>query len=116
MGNVETTMPTLHSRLVSIIIPSFNSRKWVCDAIDCSLNQTYQNCEVIVIDDGSTDNTKELLQQKYGNRIKYIYQEKTGVSLAQETQASKMLREITCNFWMLMTKSYRLKSRSKSKY
>jgi len=69
--------------LVTAIIATYNRRHYVCDAIDSILNQTYPNVEIIVIDDGSTDNTQDLLQQKYGQRIRYIYQENQGRSEAR---------------------------------
>jgi glycosyltransferase involved in cell wall biosynthesis len=71
------------SPLVSIIVPTYNDRDVVCDAIDCSLNQTYGNIEIIVIDDGSTDGTEQLLQEKYGSRIKCIHQKNGGLSSAR---------------------------------
>jgi glycosyltransferase involved in cell wall biosynthesis len=71
------------SLLVSIIIPTYNDRSVVCDAIDCSLEQEYDNCEIIVVDDGSTDGTERLLKGKYGSRIKYIHQENKGLSSAR---------------------------------
>jgi len=73
------------SPLISTIIPTYNDSKVVCDAIDCSLNQTYDNLEIIVVDDGSSDGTGGLLKEKYGNRIKYIYQENKGLSSARNT-------------------------------
>jgi len=73
------------NKLVSIIIPSYNSRQWVCDAIDCSLQQTYPHCEVIVVDDGSTDGTAELLSTNYGDKIRYVYQENRGLSGSRNT-------------------------------
>ncbi len=71
------------SPLISIIIPTYNDADVVCDAIDCSLNQTYPNIEVIVVDDGSRDGTEELLQEKYGDKINYIRQENKGLSSAR---------------------------------
>ena len=73
------------SPLVSIIIPTYNDGKVVCDAVDCSLEQEYSNCEIIVVDDGSTDGTEQLLKNKYGKRIKYVYQENKGLSSARNT-------------------------------
>ena len=47
----------MKSKLVSIIIPTYNSSKFISETIHSILNQTYQNFEIIVIDDCSTDNT-----------------------------------------------------------
>jgi len=69
---------------VSIIIPTYNRASLVMKAIDSVLAQTYKDYELIVVDDGSTDNTKELLQH-YGDDIKYIYQHNGGVNKARNT-------------------------------
>jgi len=71
--------------LVSIIIPSYNGKHWICDAIDSALQQSYLHCEVIVVDDGSNDGTRDLLLSKYGNLIRYIYQNNKGLSGARNT-------------------------------
>ncbi|WGV25758.1 glycosyltransferase family 2 protein [Halotia branconii] len=55
-------------KLVSVIIPCFNAEKWVAEAIDSCLKQTYSDIEIIVIDDGSTDNSLEIIKS-YGNQI-----------------------------------------------
>lgn len=69
--------------LVSIVIPTYNRKRFVCEAIDSCLAQTYQNCEVIVIDDGSVDGTGDHLQKKYGDRIRFIRQENQGPAIAR---------------------------------
>jgi glycosyltransferase involved in cell wall biosynthesis len=71
--------------LVSIIIPSYNSILWISDAINSALQQSYLHCEVIVVDDGSNDGTRDLLLSQYGNRIRYIYQNNKGLSGARNT-------------------------------
>ena len=68
---------------VSIIIPTFNRRHFVGDAIDSCLAQTWQNCEVIVVDDGSTDDTASFLRQQYGAQIQYIHQANQGPGIAR---------------------------------
>ncbi|MDQ7786450.1 MAG: glycosyltransferase [Thermodesulfovibrionales bacterium] len=73
------------SPLISIIIPTYNNFPVVCDAIDCSLNQTYENREIIVIDDGSTDHTGQLLERKYKDRIIYVHQDNKGPGSARNT-------------------------------
>jgi glycosyltransferase involved in cell wall biosynthesis len=67
---------------VSVIIPTFNCDRYITQAIDSVLNQTYPDYEIIVIDDGSTDNTRQVLQP-YLEQIRYIYQENQGVSVAR---------------------------------
>jgi glycosyltransferase involved in cell wall biosynthesis len=72
------------STLVSIIVPTYNRAHEVQRAIDSALAQTYQPCEVIVVDDGSTDETPNLLAQ-YGVQLKAVRQNNQGRSVARNT-------------------------------
>lgn len=67
---------------VSIVIPCYNQGKFLSDAIDSCLDSIYKNIEIIVVNDGSTDNTKKVALS-YGNKIKYIEQENKGLSAAR---------------------------------
>ena len=67
--------------LISVILPTYNARDYVCEAIDTILKQTYQNIEIIVVD-SSTDDTRALVNQ-YRDRVRYFYQEPKGVSAAR---------------------------------
>ncbi len=70
--------------LVSIIIPTYNCEKYIEEAVKSCINQTYKNIEILVIDDGSTDNTKEVLKEYIdSNKIKYIYQKNSERSTAR---------------------------------
>ena len=69
---------------VSIIIPAYNQEQFVTQAVDSALAQTYPNVEVIVIDDGSTDGTRDVLAN-YGKKIKYIHQQNKGLAGARNT-------------------------------
>jgi len=69
--------------LVSIIIPTYNSRQWLGEAVDSALGQTYPECEVLVVDDGSTDGTGEWLARRYGERIHYLWKENSGLASAR---------------------------------
>jgi glycosyltransferase involved in cell wall biosynthesis len=68
--------------LTSVIIPTHNRTKYICDAIGSVLNQTCKDYEIIIVDDGSTDGTKDLLAEYY-EKITYIYQDHKGVSAAR---------------------------------
>ncbi|MFH0888081.1 MAG: glycosyltransferase [Planctomycetota bacterium] len=64
--------------LVSIITPTYNHEKYITECIRSAISQTYQNWEMIIIDDGSTDRTQTFIKLFSDNRIKYIYQEHLG--------------------------------------
>lgn len=68
----------------SFVIPCYNFGKYLAEAINSALNQTYKNIEVIVVDDGSVDNTKEVAS-RFGDQITYIYQCNGGLSSARNT-------------------------------
>ena len=61
--------------LVSVIIPAYNHEKFVGEAVESVLNQSFKNIELIVIDDGSIDRTGEVVQSYNDHRLTYIYQE-----------------------------------------
>lgn len=66
---------------VSIVIPVYNGEDYIREAINSALAQTYKNCEVIVVNDGSTDDT-ETIVKSYGDKIRYFSKENGGVSSA----------------------------------
>ncbi len=72
------------NELVSVVIPTYNYAHFLCGAVDSALAQTYKNIEVIVVDDGSADNTSDVVK-KYDGKIKYIFQKNRGLSSARNT-------------------------------
>ena len=82
--------PVEQDPLVSIIIPNYNHAQYVGDAIWSVLTQEYRNFEIIVVDDGSTDNSREVITQ-FGDKVQYIHQKNAGLSAARNTgiKASK---------------------------
>lgn len=68
--------------IVSVIIPTYNRGWAIRDAVDSVLNQDFSDYELIIIDDGSTDNTMQILD-RYGDKIVVLYQENKGVSAAR---------------------------------
>ena len=73
---------TIETAWVSVVIPVYNGEAFVAEAIESALDQTYDNVEVIVVNDGSTDQTSSILEA-YGNRLKVISTENGGLSVAR---------------------------------
>jgi len=73
--------------IFSVIIPSYNSDKTIERALKSVINQTFKDFEIIIVDDGSVDDTKEVIKKFFQNnkdiKYKYIYQENTGPSAAR---------------------------------
>ncbi len=74
----------MNQELVSAVIPTFNYGRYVTEAVDSALAQTHRNLEIIVVDDGSTDDTRERLAG-YRDRIIYVFQKNQGLSAARNT-------------------------------
>ena len=76
--------------LVSVIIPTYNRADCITKAIDSVLAQTYKNYEIIIVDDGSTDDTKQVLQAYIERRdIDYMYKENAGCATARNAGIHK---------------------------
>ena len=73
--------------LLSIIIPAFNIEQYISRCLDSIINQSYKNIEIIVVNDGSTDNTGDIIDSyvKKDNRVKVIHKKNEGVSIARNT-------------------------------
>lgn len=70
--------------MVSVIIPTYNSEEYLRESIESIFNQTFKDYEIILVDDGSTDNTREIVKQFYPS-VKYIYQDQGGAARARNT-------------------------------
>lgn len=70
--------------MISVVIPLYNKAHTIVNTLNTVLNQTYQNFEVVIINDGSTDNGVEIIKQNFNDsRIKIINQKNAGVSVAR---------------------------------
>ena len=69
---------------ISVVVPTYNCGKYICETIESILNQTYEFFEIIVVDDGSTDDTRKVLKPYIeGEKLRYFYQENKGPSAAR---------------------------------
>lgn len=79
----------LNNIKISVVIPAYNAENYIKKTLNSVLNQTYNNYEIIVIDDGSKDSTKKIVNEITDSRIKYFYQENQGVSTARNEGVKK---------------------------
>jgi glycosyltransferase involved in cell wall biosynthesis len=77
------------SDLVSIVIPVYNSEKYLEECLNSVISQTYQNIEIIVVDDGSTDSSPEILK-KYSEKINILTQKNNGLASALNLGINKI--------------------------
>ncbi len=77
--------------LISVVVPIYNAEKYLPNCLDSIINQTYQNLEIILVDDGSTDNSCQIAKSyaKKDSRIKLIHQKNQGLSSARNTGIAK---------------------------
>src|SRR2546425_4517225 len=68
--------------LVSVVMTSYNHEGYLADAIDSILSQTFQDFELIIVDDGSTDHSQRVISQFHDPRIRAFFQENQGPSVA----------------------------------
>ena len=86
---------------VDVIIPAFNAAKYLPTAIESVLSQTFEDWQILLVDDGSTDNTIEVVApflDRLGSRIKYIHQNNRGLPAARNTA----IRASTSEFLALL--------------
>jgi len=83
--------------LVSVITPTYNRADFVLEAVNSVLSQTYDRFELLIVDDGSEDNTREILEPLLEDaRIRYFYQENQGQSVARNLALSHAKGEFVC--------------------
>jgi glycosyltransferase involved in cell wall biosynthesis len=76
------------SPLVSILIPAYNADEWIADTIRSAVAQTWQNKEIIIVDDGSTDHTLEVAQRFESESVRVVRQENQGAAAARNRALS----------------------------
>lgn len=78
-----------NNKLISVVIPAFNAAKYIKATINSIIQQSYTHFEVLVIDDGSTDNTKNIVQSILDPRLSYHFKQNEGVSIARNFGLAK---------------------------
>ena len=85
------------SKKVTIMIPVYNGSNYLKEAIESALAQTYKNKEIVVVNDGSTDDGKtKAIAESFGNKIKYYEKENGGVSTALNLGIQKATGDYIC--------------------
>lgn len=85
--------------LISVIVPVYNTSKYLHKCLESILNQTYNNIEIIVVNDGSTDNSEKIIKEyvkKFPNKVKYYSKENGGLSDARNYGVEKATSDYLC--------------------
>ncbi len=86
----------MYTPLVSVIIPTYNRRESVKEAVQSALEQDYPKIEIVIVDDGSADGTKEEVAVVFGSKIRYVYQENAGKSRARNKGVIESAGQLVC--------------------
>ena len=70
-------------QMISVILNVFNGEKYIKKCLESIINQTYKDIEIVIVNDGSTDDTKKIIESYKDKRIKLINQENMGLSLSR---------------------------------
>src|SRR5574344_1834201 len=73
--------------LVSVIMPSYNTAQYIAESINSVINQTYQEWELIIVDDCSTDDTDEVVKSFHDKRIRYLKNDKNSGAAVSRNRA-----------------------------
>lgn len=84
----------MEQELISVIINVYNGEKFIVKCLDSVVNQTYKNLEILIINDGSTDNTVSICESYKDNRIKIINQKNMWISLSRNVGIENAQRRI----------------------
>ena len=90
----------MSSPLVTIVVPIYNVEKYLTRCVDSIINQTYQNLEIILVDDGSPDNCPRICDEyaKKDHRIKVIHKINAGLGMARNTGIENATGKYICFF------------------
>lgn len=83
---------------ITVLMPAYNAQKYICDAIDSVLSQTFQNFELLIVNDGSTDLTLQLILSYTDDRIRVINQENKGIAAALNNGLNQAKADLIARF------------------
>lgn len=92
--------------MISVVIPLYNKEKSIASTLQTVLNQTFTDYEIVIVNDGSTDNSVIEVEKVQDDRIRLIHQQNAGVSAARNRGIEEAKGELIA-FWMPMTNGNR---------
>ena len=91
-------------KLISVVVPVLNGEKYIQRCLTSLLNQTYPNIEIVIIDNGSTDDSVNIIENNKDNRIRLLHENRKGVSYARNTGLKNVKGEfvafVDCDDWV----------------